>query len=96
MRLSVHSWASCFAKRVTSSDASAIAFAQSMRSLLEPPSPLHTSNTPIYEAVTSVKHGNRTARFDITRKSLEAWTDRLRSSNYNDTRITDETCKAMK
>jgi len=41
--LSVHSWASSLARRVTSSDASAIAFAQSMRSLLEPPSPLHAN-----------------------------------------------------
>ena len=42
--LSVHSCASSLARRVTSSDASAIAFAQSMRSLLEPPSPLHINN----------------------------------------------------
>lgn len=41
MRLSVQSSASAFAIRVTSSDCSAIALAQSIRSLFDPPSPLN-------------------------------------------------------
>uniref|UniRef100_A0A6B0UF92 Uncharacterized protein n=1 Tax=Ixodes ricinus TaxID=34613 RepID=A0A6B0UF92_IXORI len=39
MRLSVHMRASSFARRVTSSDASAICLAQAIRSFLVPPSP---------------------------------------------------------
>ena len=62
--LSVHSWASSLARRVTSSEASAIALAQSIRSLLVPPSPLQIN------AHSTVKITRYLLSNDLTHTSL--------------------------